>query len=155
MSQVFEVLNNKIVVASGKRKTATATAVIKRGTGRVFINGVPLEVIPIEMARMKIAEPILLVGGLRDLVDIYVNVKGGGFMGQAEAARMAIARGLIEFFKCESDSDVCKDLNEVNKKLKRLYEEYDRHMLSGDPRRTETEKPMRYSARRRKQRSYR
>lgn len=148
-----EVLGSRIVVASGKRKTAVAVAVIRRGSGRVFVNGVPLEVVPVEMARVKIAEPLLLVGSLRNLVDIDVRVKGGGFMGQAEAARMAIARGLVEFFKCETEA--CENLGDLSERLRKLFEEYDRHMLVGDPRRTEPEKPMRYSARRRKQRSYR
>ncbi|MEM1927364.1 MAG: 30S ribosomal protein S9 [Acidilobaceae archaeon] len=155
MSSILEAVGDRIVVASGKRKTARATAVIRRGSGRVFINGVPLEILPVEMARMKIEEPLLLAGRLRNLVDIHVNVKGGGFMGQAEAARIAIARGLVEFFSCEDETEVCKSLREVGEKLRRVFEEYDRHMLVGDPRRTESEKPMRYSARRRKQRSYR
>jgi small subunit ribosomal protein S9 len=147
---------NKIVIATGKRKTAIARAVIKPGKGRVRVNGVPIELYPIEMARIKMMEPLLLAGErIRNLVDINVNVKGGGVMGQADAVRMAIARGLVAFFKCEGDSEECKKMNEISKKLEEMFIEYDKTMITGDPRRTEPEKYMRYSARRRWQKSYR
>ncbi|WFO76014.1 30S ribosomal protein S9 [Desulfurococcaceae archaeon MEX13E-LK6-19] len=132
----------KIVIATGKRKTSIARAVIKPGSGRIWINGVPLEIWPIELARLKMYEPLVLVGDLWKTVDIKVNVKGGGYMSQADAVRMAIARGLLKY---AGD----------NEELKRILTEYDRYMLSGDPRRTEPEKYMRYSARRRWQKSYR
>lgn len=131
----------KIVVSSGKRKTSIARAVIKPGAGRVWINNTPLEIIPFELARMKILEPLLLIGDLAKTIDVKVNVNGGGYMSQAEAARIAIARGLVEFF--ESDH------------VKTILKEYDRYMLSGDPRQTEPKKWGRYSARRRWQKSYR
>ncbi len=147
----------KIVIATGKRKRAIARAVIKPGKGRVWINGVPLDIYPIEMARIKMLEPLLLAGqAIRNLVDIRVTVKGGGVMGQADAVRMAIARGLVEYFKCEEGEDeLCKRMNKISEDLHRAFEEYDRTMLAGDPRRTEPEKYMRYSARRRWQKSYR
>ena len=133
----------KIVIATGKRKTAVARAIIRRGSGRVRINGVPVELVPIEVARIKIMEPLLLIGRkIVESVDIDVRVSGGGYMSQAEACRMAIARGLVSFFS---------DSNEI----KEIFKEYDRTMLSGDPRRTEPEKWMRYSARRFRQKSYR
>ncbi len=132
----------KIVISSGKRKTAIARALIKPGKGRVWINGVPIEIWPIEMAKWKMLEPLLLAGRkLWETVDIKINVQGGGIMSQADAVRMAIARGLVEYFQSEE--------------LKKIYLEYDRYMLSGDPRRTEPEKYMRRSARRRWQKSYR
>jgi small subunit ribosomal protein S9 len=133
----------KIVIATGRRKTAIARAVIRKGSGRVRINGTPVELIPIEVARIKIMEPLLLLGKkIRESIDIDVKVSGGGFMSQAEACRMAIARGLVSFFS---------DLQEIAK----IFKEYDRTMLSGDPRGTEPEKWMRYSARRFRQKSYR
>ncbi len=146
----------RLVIATGKRKRAIATAVLKPGTGKVKINGVPIEVYPIEMARIKMMEPLLLAGqGIRDLIDIEVRVKGGGVMGQADAVRMAIARGLVEYFRCQGGGEECERMNRIAEDLKRIFEEYDRTMLSGDPRRTEPEKYMRYSARRRWQKSYR
>jgi small subunit ribosomal protein S9 len=141
--QVSAQLQEKIVIATGKRKTSIARAIIKPGEGRVWINSIPLEVYPIEMAREKIAEPLRLIGELASKIDIKINVRGGGVMSQAEACRIAIARGLVEYF------------SEINSGLKKLLIEYDRHMLSGDPRRTEPEKWGRYSARRRWQKSYR
>lgn len=133
----------KIVIASGRRKTSIARAVIKPGEGRVWINGIPLEVYPVEIAREKIAEPLYLVGNLAKLVDIKVGVSGGGVMSQAEACRIAIARGLVEYF------------SDFSEEIKKVFKEYDRTMLSGDPRQTEPEKWGRYSARRRWQKSYR
>lgn len=91
---------------------------------------------------MKVQEPLLLTGPLSRTVDIRVKVRGGGYMSQVEAVRIAIARGLLEYFGRDNV-------------LKTIFREYDRHMLSGDPRRTESEKWGRYSARRRWQKSYR
>jgi small subunit ribosomal protein S9 len=132
----------KIVVATGKRKTAIAKALVKPGKGRVFINGIQLEIYPNELFKQKVMEPLLLAG--REIwfnIDIYVNVRGGGVIGQADAVRFAIARALVAFFP------------ETN--LKKVYKEYDRTLLAGDPRQTEPEKYMHYSARRAWQKSYR
>ena len=149
-------MSARIVIATGKRKRAIARAVIRPGRGRVRVNRIPIELYPIEMARIKMMEPLLLAGEkIRNMVDIDVNVKGGGVMGQADAVRMAIARGLVEFFKCEGEGGECEKMNRVAEMLREIFEEYDRTMLAGDPRRTEPEKYMRYSARRRWQKSYR
>ena len=146
----------KIVVASGKRKRAIARAVIRPGKGRVKINGIPIEIWPVEMARWKMMEPLLLAGQrIRSQIDVDVNVEGGGFMGQADAVRMAIARGIIEYFRCEGEDEECKRSNKLAQDLREILEEYDRTMIAGDPRRTEPEKYMRRSARRRWQKSYR
>ncbi|MGB9817363.1 MAG: 30S ribosomal protein S9 [Desulfurococcaceae archaeon] len=133
----------KIVISTGKRKTSVARAIVKQGEGRVWINSIPLEIYPIEMVREKIAEPLVLIGNLAKQVDIKVNVRGGGVMSQAYACRVAIARGLVEYF------------SEHREELMRIFKEYDKHMLSGDPRQTEPKKWGRYSARRRWQKSYR
>ncbi len=126
---------------SGKRKTAIARATIKTGKGRVRINNVPVEVLSPEVARSKILEPLILSGDLLKSLDIDVSAKGGGYMGQAEAARTAIARGLIRWTK----SSV----------LRESLLDYDRNMLSGDPRRKEPKKFGGPGARVRKQKSYR
>lgn len=146
----------RIVISTGKRKTAVATAVVRSGNGKVRVNGVPIELYHIEPARWKMMLPLLLAGyKIRELVDIDVRVKGGGFMGQAHAVAIAIARGLVEYFRCEGSSDECERMNEISKSLEAIFGEYDRSLLAGDPRRTEPEKYMRYSARRRWQKSYR
>jgi len=129
------------IITIGKRKTAIARAVISPGSGMVRINKIPLEIYQPELARMKIMEPLLLAGDLWKQVDIDVKVKGGGVMGQAEAARMSIARGLLRWFK--------------SSRLKKIFLSYDRSMLVGDPRRKEMKKFGGPGARRRRQKSYR
>lgn len=138
----YIVSGKKIVLSVGKRKTAIARALIKPGIGRFRINGVPVEIWPIELARIKMMEPYLLLAPeLRNTIDIEVDVQGGGCMAQAYAVRVAVARGIIAYFGLQL--------------LKEFFKEYDRTMLTGDPRRTEPEKWMRYSARRFRQKSYR
>jgi small subunit ribosomal protein S9 len=132
----------KVIVSSGKRKTAIARATIKEGKGRIRINGVPLEVLPNELKRIKISEIFIIAGEeVRESIDIRVNVRGGGFMGQAEAIRTAIARGLIEYFD---------DLT-----MKEKFIVYDKTIVSGDPRRTEPKHFGGRSSRSRFQKSYR
>ena len=146
----------RIVLASGKRKRAIAIAVVRPGKGRVRVNRIPIELWPVEMARLKMMEPLLLAGhAIRSQLDIDVKVHGGGFMGQADAVRMAIARGIVEYFRCEGEDEECKRSNKLAEDLREIFEQYDRTMLAGDPRRTEPEKYMRRSARRRWQKSYR
>ncbi len=132
----------KVIVSSGKRKTAIARATIKEGKGRIRVNGVPLEVLPNELKRIKISEIFIIAGEeVRESIDIKVNVRGGGFMGQAEAIRTAIARGLIEYFD---------DLA-----MKEKFTVYDKTIVSGDPRRTEPKHFGGRSSRSRFQKSYR
>lgn len=132
----------KVIVSSGKRKTAIARATLKKGKGRIRINGVPLEVLPNELSRVKISEIFIIAGeDKRDSVDIKVNVTGGGYMGQAEAIRTAVARGLVEYFD---------DLG-----MKEKFVQYDRTIVSGDPRRTEPKHFGGKSSRSRFQKSYR
>ena len=133
---------SQIVQSSGKRKRAIARATLQKGAGRIRINSVPLEVYPNESARMKIMEPLRLAGEeIHNSVDIKISVKGGGTMGQADAARMAIARGLVEF----TDDPV----------LREKFTQYDRTMLSGDTRRVEPKHFGGRKARARFQKSYR
>ncbi|MCK5408638.1 MAG: 30S ribosomal protein S9 [Candidatus Heimdallarchaeota archaeon] len=132
----------KVIVSSGKRKTAIARATLKKGKGRIRINGVPLEVLPNELSRVKVDEIFIIAGeDKREKIDIKVNVRGGGFMGQAEAIRTAIARGLIEYYD---------DLS-----LKEKFVVYDKTIVSGDPRRTEPKHFGGRSSRSRFQKSYR
>jgi small subunit ribosomal protein S9 len=135
------VSKKNLVLESGKRKTAIARAVVRPGKGRVRINKIPLEVFTPEVAQRKIQEPLLLLEEQVNDVDIDVNVRGGGFMGQAEAARMAIARGLVSWSQSAS--------------IRERLQQYDRTMLTGDPRRTEPKKFGGPGARRRRQKSYR
>ncbi|MEM2577913.1 MAG: 30S ribosomal protein S9, partial [Candidatus Bathyarchaeia archaeon] len=52
----------KVLVVSGKRKTAIARAIIRPGRGRVRINNVPVEIYEPEVARLKIMEPLIEAG---------------------------------------------------------------------------------------------
>ena len=131
----------KVLVVSGKRKTSVARAVIKSGKGRVRVNKVPVELIQPTVARDKIMETLLVAGDVWKNLDINVTVKGGGFMSQAEAVRIAIARGLV---KWTGDEELLKK-----------FIEYDRSMMVGDPRRTEPKKFGGPGPRRRRQKSYR
>ena len=131
----------KVIHTSGKRKTAIARGTVQEGTGKVRINRIPLELYSPELANLKLQEPLTLAGDLANEVDINIRVIGGGVMGQAEAARMVIAKGLVEYYG---------DMN-----LKDRYVQYDRTMLVGDPRRSESKKFGGPGARARKQKSYR
>ena len=131
----------KTVNTSGKRKTAVARAVVKEGTGKITINKVPLELHAPELARLKIQEPLGLVTERVAKVDISVNVRGGGVMGQAEAVRTAITRGLIDFFKDEE--------------LEAMFRAYDRSFVINDTRRKLPKNPLGRGARAKRQKSYR
>jgi len=139
---VNELPVKKVLVVSGKRKTAIAKAIIREGKGRIRINNIPLEIYQPEIAREKIREPLLLAGDeIWKKLDIKIKVRGGGFMGQAEASRMALARGLIRWTKSSH--------------LRTVFLKYDRTMVAGDPRRKEPKKFGGPGARARFQKSYR
>lgn len=131
----------RILLVTGKRKTAIARAVIKPGRGNVTVNEFPVSNMSPELARARISEPLTLAGDRLNSVDVRVKVHGGGVMGQAEAARMAIARALVEWSR--------------SAELRRVFTSFDRTMLAGDPRRKEAKKFGGPGARRRKQKSYR
>jgi len=132
----------KVVVVSGKRRTATARAGVKPGLGRIRINRTPLEILEPEIAREKIREPLIQAGEetWKEL-DIEVKTIGGGYMGQAEAARTAIANGLLKWTKSQH--------------LRTVFAEYDRTMIAGDARKKEPKKFGGPGARARVQKSYR
>lgn len=130
------------IVTSGKRKRAIARATIRAGKGKIRINRHSLEAYSPELAKLRIREPLMIAGDVADKVDISVNVRGGGWSSQAEAARLAIATALVAHTKSEE--------------LKKKYLDYDRQLLVADTRRKETRKPGTHSkARRKRQKSYR
>jgi len=127
---------------SGKKKTAIARATVREGEGRVRINAQPVELAQPELARLKMLEPFRLADDeLREAVDIDVDVEGGGTMGQADAARTAIARGLVQH---TNDAE-----------LRDAYMEFDRSLLVNDVRQSEPKKWGGPGARARYQKSYR
>jgi small subunit ribosomal protein S9 len=134
--------SKKVLVISGKRKTAVARAVVKPGVGRIRINMIPVEIIEPEIAREKIMEPLIQAGeDVWKQMDMDVKTSGGGYMGQAEAARMAVANALLKWTKSGH--------------LRTVFTEYDRTMIAGDSRRKEPKKFGGPGARSKSQKSYR
>ena len=127
---------------SGKKKTAVARATISEGEGRVRIDSQPVELVDPELAQLKMLEPFRIADEeLRDDIDVDVSVEGGGVMGQADAARTAIARGLVDF---TNDAE-----------LRDAFMEFDRSLLVNDVRQSEPKKWGGPGARARYQKSYR
>ena len=87
----------KIINTSGKKKTATARATLKEGKGVVRINKVLLDIYEPRLSRLKIQEPVEIAGEMIKSVNIDVVVSGGGTMGQTDAVRTAIAKGIVEW----------------------------------------------------------
>ncbi|MBS3106579.1 30S ribosomal protein S9 [Candidatus Woesearchaeota archaeon] len=129
------------VHVSGRRKQAIARASLSEGSGKVRVNKVLLQHFMPQVLRMRMMEPLLLAGDLAGKVDIDVVVEGGGISGQSDAARLAIARSLVEYSKGE--------------KLKNTFLEYDRLLLVADVRRGEPSKPNDSKPRAKRQKSYR
>lgn len=127
---------------SGKRKRAVARATIKKGTGKVMINGVLLENYEPAISRSRIKEALFFAHEILNSIDIIVRLNGGGISSQAESVRLAVARALAEYTK--------------DSKLETKYLGYDRHLLIADVRRKEKRKPNRHGkARAKRQKSYR
>ena len=82
---------------TGRRKTSVARVFIKKGSGKIIVNGKPVdEFFARETGRMVVRQPLELTGHLESF-DIKVNVHGGGETGQAGAVRHGITRALIDY----------------------------------------------------------
>jgi len=139
----------KIVHEAGKRKRALARATITEGKGIVRINSILLNAYRDGMAQMRVKEPLMIAAPILEIdkIDIKVNVEGGGWSGQIDAVRTAIARALVSYAaKQKKDAE-----------LREKLVEYDRTLISGDSRRTEPHKPSKSSQgpRAKRQKSYR
>ena len=133
----------------GRKKTATAVAFAKKGKGLIKVNGRPLEYLQPEILRIKLQEPLLVVGKDKfSELDIRIRVRGGGHVAQIYAIRQALAKALVAYFQ--------KNIDEQSKKeLKEQLAAYDRSLLVADPRRREPKKFGGPGARARFQKSYR
>ncbi|MCH2435367.1 MAG: 30S ribosomal protein S9 [Candidatus Poseidoniaceae archaeon] len=138
----------KVVHTSGKRKTAVARATVKVGKGRVRVNSEPIEILQPALSRRKAMEPLIIADAMNRLskVDINILTHGGGVMGQTDAIRTAIARGLVHY------NGGAEGLDE---ELRDEYLRFDRSLLVNDPRRKEPKHQLGRGARRKKQKSYR
>ncbi len=130
------------IVTSGKRKAAVARAMIKEGNGQIKINKKGYQLLQI-FDKLRMDEPIKIyekvMGKLNIDADIFVH--GGGEKSQVEAARLALAKGMIKFSN--------------SKELSKAFLNYDRNLLVADVRRKEAYKPGDSKARRHRQTSYR
>jgi len=115
----------------------------------IKVNGQPIELIQPEALRLKVFEPVLIVGQDKfSSIDVRIRVKGGGITAQIYAIRAAIAKSIVAYH--------AKYVDEQSKnELRKILIEYDRNLLVSDPRRCEPKKYGGRSARARFQKSYR
>ena len=86
----------EVVNTVGRRKAAVARVYVKPGNGTITINKRPLEVyFPLDIFQFVVKQPLIVLNQMENY-DININLDGGGIHGQAEAARMGIARALCE-----------------------------------------------------------
>lgn len=91
----------EVVNTVGRRKSAVARVYVKAGMGNITINRKPLETyFPMEIFQFVVKQP-LMVTNTAESYDIMINLDGGGIKGQAEAARLGIARAL-----CKIDAEM-------------------------------------------------
>lgn len=130
----------KTLLAKGKRKSSIARATIQEGSGRLRINGISIKAYTNGYVKSIITEPLNYIGAESNSINIDVNVRGGGFMGQAQAARTAIGNALASYF---------------GEKVREELMNADRSMLVSDSRRVESKKYKGPKSRARYQKSYR
>ena len=117
--------------AIGRRKSSVARVYLKKGTGTITINKRDLaNYFPSAMLQYVVKQPLELLGVAGEY-DIKANLDGGGFTGQSQALRLAIARALVK-------------INAEDKKALR-----DQGFLTRDSREVERKKPGQPKARRR------
>ncbi len=86
----------EVINALGRRKAAVARIFLSEGKGKITVNKRDLSVyFPSSILQYVVKQPLNTLG-VADKYDIKVNLDGGGFKGQAEALRLAIARALVK-----------------------------------------------------------
>jgi len=82
--------------AVGRRKAAIARVILKEGNGTITINHRPIDVyFPSSILQYIVKQPLATLDVI-EKYDINANLDGGGYKGQAEALRLAIARALVK-----------------------------------------------------------
>lgn len=120
---------------TGRRKSAVARVFIKPGSGRITINGKPLDqYFTRETGRMMVRQPLVLTNHANSF-DIMVNVHGGGESGQAGAVRHGITRALIDYDQSlkpvlRKAGLVTRDAREVERKKVGLHKARRRKQFS-------------------------
>ena len=86
----------EVINALGRRKAAIARVYVKEGSGKIVINKREFETyFPSSLLQYVVKQPLNKLG-VAGLYDITINLQGGGFKGQSEAARLGIARALVK-----------------------------------------------------------
>ena len=120
---------------TGRRKSSVARVFLKKGSGKIQINGKVLnEYFPRETGRMIVCQPLNLIDELKSF-DIKVNVRGGGESGQAGAVRHGLTRALIEYddglkSSLSKAGFVTRDSREVERKKVGLHKARKRKQFS-------------------------
>ncbi len=87
----------KVYTGTGRRKTSVARVKLIPGKGKITINGRDVrDYLPYETLIMDLEQPLVLTN-TKDMFDVVVNVKGGGFSGQTGAIRHGITRALLQY----------------------------------------------------------
>ena len=111
----------EVVNTVGRRKAAVARVYVKPGNGQITITHRALEVyFPLNILQYEVKQPLLVTNTLEQY-DVTINLDGGGIKGQAEAARMGIARAL-----CQIDAEQYRSILKKNGFLTRDSREVER-----------------------------
>ena len=111
---------------TGRRKTSVARVFLKKGSGKITVNGKPIDEFFGRQTSIMIArQPLVLTENL-EAFDIKVNVRGGGESGQAGAVRHGITRALIDYDSglkpaLSAAGYVTRDAREVERKKVGLH----------------------------------
>jgi len=111
---------------TGRCKSSVARVFIKKGTGKIEVNGKPLDqYFGRQTSIMIVQQPLLLTANI-DAFDVRVNVHGGGESGQAGAVRHGITRALIDYDaalkpQLSQAGFVTRDAREVERKKVGLH----------------------------------
>ena len=111
----------EVVNTVGRRKAAVARVFVMPGNGQITINHRALEVyFPLTILQYEVRQPLLVTNTLEQY-DVTINLDGGGIKGQAEAARLGIARAL-----CQIDAEQYRSILKKNGFLTRDSREVER-----------------------------
>ncbi|MBE6307865.1 MAG: 30S ribosomal protein S9 [Bacteroidaceae bacterium] len=111
----------EMVNALGRRKSAVARIFVTEGTGKITINKKDLQdYFPSSILQYVVKQPLMAVDAV-EKYDIKVNLDGGGFTGQSQALRLAIARALVKINADDkkalrSEGFLTRDAREVERK---------------------------------------
>ena len=90
----------QVVQCFGRKKNSVAVAAVKAGKGVLRVNGSPIELLEPQALRVKVLEPVLLLGLKRfQNLDIRIRVRGGGYVSQIYAIRQALSKGVVAFYQ--------------------------------------------------------